>query len=548
MQNYLRNRTIVLSFCLLFLLLFITFSYIHRSDSLKLLPERFSTLNENWDIYFGDMYVQTVDLPADINVGKDTTYFAVTELPDTPNSYDHLLIRASLQDLTVYLDGEMIHQKINDRGGYLRAPLTSSWELVYLPHNYQGKQLTLQLRSETNAFAGTINPIHIGSADAMLFDMIKHQSLNFIVGLILFILAIVCLLIALSQRRFVDNRLLYLGLLSLTTSLWIFGESKLLQFITGNPFIIGGLSYLMVPLIVSFVALYIKEVITKRFITLFRIVSLSFALIAFLMLYLQQYNILNFIELMAILLTIILISAIIQVGALIYEYRKDHNPEIKKVAGYFTVLIIAFLLESILFYTKSFQAISSMLLVGFLIFFILLFIDTYKYIKRSAEQTRKTQLLETLAYQDLLTDGLNRTAYERDLKKKLESAKHFRLVLIDLNHLKYINDNYGHTSGDHAITTVYKSLLDAFDGEHCYRIGGDEFVVLSDQLDKRIYQHQLIDLRKRLNEQSHILPYTLDVAVGSDIYSKDEWPNYTQFYHHVDQLMYTNKVERKKRS
>jgi diguanylate cyclase (GGDEF)-like protein len=107
---------------------------------------------------------------------------------------------------------------------------------------------------------------------------------------------------------------------------------------------------------------------------------------------------------------------------------------------------------------------------------------------------------------------------------------------------------YGHTSGDHAIASIYKSLLDAFDGEHCYRIGGDEFVVLSDQLDKRIYQHQLIDLRKRLNEQSHILPYTLDVAVGSAVYVKGEWQSYTQFYHHVDQLMYKNKVERKKRS
>ncbi|GEM02755.1 diguanylate cyclase (GGDEF) domain-containing protein [Halolactibacillus halophilus] len=548
MQNYQRNRTIVLSLCFLFLLLFITFSYIHRSDTLQLLPERFTTLNEDWDVYFGDMYVQTVDLPTDIDVGKNTTYFAVTQLPNTPNSYDHLLIRSSLQDLTVYLDGEIIHQKINEQDGDFRAPLTSSWELVYLPHNYQGKQLTLEISSETSAFAGTINPIYIGSADAMLFDIIKHQSLNFIVGLVLFILAIVCLFTALSQRKFVDNRLLYLGLFSMTTSLWIFGESKLLQFITGNPFIIGGLSYLMVPLMVSFIALYIKEVITKRFIMLFRIVSLSFGLITFLMLYLQQYNILNFIELTAILLTIILISAIIQVGALIYEYFKDKNTEIKKVAHYFAILIIAFLLEITLFYTKTFQAISSMLLIGFLIFFILLFIDTYKYLKRSAEQAQKTKLLEILAYQDLLTGGLNRTAYERDLKIQLETAKHFRLVLIDLNYLKYINDNYGHTLGDHAIASVYKLLLDAFDGEHCYRIGGDEFAVLSNQSDERTYQHQLTDLRKRLNELSDTLPYTLDVAVGSAVYAKEERQSYTQFYHHVDQLMYKDKVERKKRS
>ncbi len=548
MQNYLRNRIFVLSLSLLFLLLFITFSYTHRSDTLKLLPDRLTTLNEDWDIYFGEMYVQTVDLPADINVGKDTTYFAMTTLPNTPNSYDHLLIRASLQDLIVYLDGEIIHEKINNRNGYFRTPLTSSWELVYLPHNYQGKTLTLQIRSETNAFAGTINPIHIGSADAMLFNMIKDQSLNFIVGFILFILATTCLLISLSQRKFVDNRLLYLGLFSLTTSLWIFGESKLLQFITGNPFIIGGISYLMVPLIVSFISLYVKEVITKRFITLFRIISLAFAMIAFLMLYLQQYNILTFIESMNILLMLIVISTIIQVGALIYEYRQDKNAEIKKIARYFTLLIFAFLLETTFFYTKSFQAISSTLLVAFLIFFILLFIDTYKYIKHSAEQARKTQLLETLAYQDLLVDGLNRTAYERDLKKKLEEEKHFRLVLIDLNYLKYINDTFGHTSGDHAIATVYKALLDAFQGAHCYRIGGDEFVVLSDRWDKKLYQHQLNLLRKQLTEQSHLLPYTLDVAVGSDVYNKGNWPSYTPFYHHVDQLMYKNKIERKKRS
>lgn len=548
MQNYLRNRRIVLSFSLAFLLIFIMFSYIHRSDTLKLLPDRFTTLNDNWDIYFGEMYVQTVDLPAEINVGENTTYFATTTLPDTPNSYDHLLIRASLQDLVVYLDGEKIHEKNNNRNGLFRTPLTSSWELVYLPHNYQGKSLTLEIRSETNAFAGTINPIHIGSADAMLFDMIKNQSLNFTVGLVLFILALTCLMIALSQRKFGDNRLLYLGLLSLTTSLWIIGESKLLQFMTGNPFIIGSISYLMVPLIVSFIALYIKEVITKRFIHLFRGVAVTFWMIALLMLVLQQFNLLNFIELMAILLSVILIAAIIQVTALLYEYHYDKNEEIKKVARYVALLIISFILEAVLFYTKTFQSISSMLLIGFLIFFILLFIDTYKYIKQSAEQTRKNQLLETLAYQDLLTDGLNRTAYERDLKKRLEEEKFFRLVLIDLNHLKYINDNFGHTSGDHAIKTVYQALLDSFEGEHCYRIGGDEFVVLSDRLDKHLHQRQLITLRKQLNEHSHSLPYTIDVAVGSDVFNKDEWPSYTPFYHHVDQLMYQNKIERKTRS
>lgn len=382
----------------------------------------------------------------------------------------------------------------------------------------------------------------------MLFDIIKNQSLNFVVGLILFILAMSCLIIALSQRKFVDNRLLYLGLLTLSTSLWIVGESKLLQFITGNPFIIGGMSYLMVPLIAGFIALYIKESITKRFITLFRAVALIFAIISIAMLFLQQFNFFNFIELIAIVLLIILILSIIQIGALTYEYHLDQTSEIRQFSRYLSIFVIAVIFEIFLFFTRSFQAISSMLLIGVLVFFSLLFIDTYRYIKQSAEQGRRNQVLETLAYKDLLTNGLNRTAYERDLNNRLSANKHFRLILVDLNDLKFINDNFGHTSGDQAIMCVYKILLDAFIGSSCYRIGGDEFVILSDRLDKHHYQNQVIAMRKALKDHSETLPYTLDVAIGSDLYNEKEWSNYTHFYHHVDQLMYKNKLERKKRS
>lgn len=546
MKKHVTQSRIVIGFSLIFLVLFSAFSYIHRSDTLKLLPDRFSTLNDNWDIYFGEMYVQTVDLPAEINVGENTTYFATTTLPDTPNSYDHLLIRASLQDLIVYLDGEKIHEKINRNDRFFRTPLTSSWELVYLPHFYQGKELTLQIRSETNALAGTINPVHIGSADAMLFNMIENQSINFIIGLILFIFSLTSLLAATTQRKLSDNRLLYLGLLSLTTSLWIFGESKMLQFITGNPFIIGGISYLMIPLIASFISLYIKEAVTRRFSTLFQGIAVTFWLMTFVMLFIQQFDILHFIEMTTFLLAIILFLSVVQVIALVYEYHSDKNIEIKKNALYLAVLIVSFALEAVLFYTKSFQSISNMLSLGFLIFFMLLFIDTYKYINQSAEQTRRNQLLETLAYQDLLTSGLNRTAYERDLEKNIQEKKYFRLILLDLNNLKHINDNFGHTSGDYAIKTVYRALTDIFSKDNCYRIGGDEFVVLSEHLDKRMYQDQLIQLRKELNEQSQSLPYTIDVAIGSDIYKETDWTNFTHFYHYVDQLMYHNKLERKK--
>ena len=54
------------------------------------------------------------------------------------------------------------------------------------------------------------------------------------------------------------------------------------------------------------------------------------------------------------------------------------------------------------------------------------------------------------------------------------------LALYDVNNLKYVNDTYGHQSGDEMIRRVADTLL-AHLGSlgKCYRIGGDEFVFLS---------------------------------------------------------------------
>jgi diguanylate cyclase (GGDEF)-like protein len=55
----------------------------------------------------------------------------------------------------------------------------------------------------------------------------------------------------------------------------------------------------------------------------------------------------------------------------------------------------------------------------------------------------------------------------------------------DMDKLKFINDNYGHASGDIAIRTVADALrYAARDGELCIRVSGDEFVVIGMDYDQ----------------------------------------------------------------
>lgn len=83
---------------------------------------------------------------------------------------------------------------------------------------------------------------------------------------------------------------------------------------------------------------------------------------------------------------------------------------------------------------------------------------------------------------DELTGLLNRTAMDRDLKRELAQAKRtgkpLCLAMVDADHFKKVNDDYGHSFGD----TVLEELADRFEAglrprDRIYRYGGEEFLV-----------------------------------------------------------------------
>lgn len=104
---------------------------------------------------------------------------------------------------------------------------------------------------------------------------------------------------------------------------------------------------------------------------------------------------------------------------------------------------------------------------------------------RREKEKQEREELEYIAYHDELTGVLNRQAYERNLKKydKNEVA----VIYIDANHLKVVNDNYGHKYGDQLLIIIADAIKIAFGVEDSYRMGGDEFcIVLQGEKEKSI--------------------------------------------------------------
>ena len=125
------------------------------------------------------------------------------------------------------------------------------------------------------------------------------------------------------------------------------------------------------------------------------------------------------------------------------------------------------------------------------------------------------------ASKDSMTGAYNRNTYEQRIKQlelKPEKCKKLFFAVCDINGLKYLNDNYGHQTGDHCIIKCAHLLISAM-GRHkgkVYRTGGDEFVCIAPEDFKS-------DLKQTLeNEENSFTDYPFAIASGTSSYSPYE--------------------------
>jgi len=156
-----------------------------------------------------------------------------------------------------------------------------------------------------------------------------------------------------------------------------------------------------------------------------------------------------------------------------------------------------------------------------------------------------------MAYQDALTKAKNRAAFEKELDRLLlpENKGEFRLILVDINQLKYINDNYGHNKGDEAIVACYECLIMAFSPlGSCYRLGGDEFACLLTDTHEDHLENAMEYFYQLIGEVDDRLEFPFSVALGEKIYRReasDGMEKFRDFFHHVDGIMYDTKKRMK---
>lgn len=151
-----------------------------------------------------------------------------------------------------------------------------------------------------------------------------------------------------------------------------------------------------------------------------------------------------------------------------------------------------------------------------------------------------------LAYTDNLTGLNNKTAFTMvvdviDSEIAMGRAN-FSVIVMDVNNLKTINDTLGHDKGDILLQHVAKILRQSIVGYPLYRVGGDEFCTIVNNVAPQDLIDRLQHNTKKWSEDDFAtFGVSYQIAAGAASYEKGVDQSFNEVFHRADQLMYENK-------
>lgn len=149
------------------------------------------------------------------------------------------------------------------------------------------------------------------------------------------------------------------------------------------------------------------------------------------------------------------------------EYEKECRYPYKLIIFVFLDILVSIMLYYVIELSAtciSLKRVMISLLIAFAVLFAMSL--TFKF-------ERETSCI------DPLTGVYNRRKLYIDMNKLIKNKSKFELVFIDLNNFKEVNDLYGHEAGDKILQNFGVKASKLGNNVTCYRTGGDEFILLS---------------------------------------------------------------------
>ena len=163
-------------------------------------------------------------------------------------------------------------------------------------------------------------------------------------------------------------------------------------------------------------------------------------------------------------------------------------------------------------------------------------------VRRDREYAHDLSVARMQASRDSLTGVKNRSAYldvEAKLNQRIRAGEkvQFAVVVCDLNNLKQTNDSFGHQAGDQLLKEACAIICGVFKHSPVFRVGGDEFAVISQGHD---YEH-MDELMARMRGSNARNEADGGAIVASGMARYDHDSSVAAVFERADRKMYEDK-------
>ncbi|WP_026517674.1 GGDEF domain-containing protein [Butyrivibrio sp. MC2021] len=482
---------------------------------LVFVPEHPITILKNgWTVtYHNEQYINTNLEKLSTKVGSsfsrgDTitlTYANPLNAPNVP--FPYLFFKTQYSAYEVYLDDTLIAKEYKEA---LRENtfVGMGYNKVALPTDFKNQTLSIRLSVVENDTSSNLLSPMIGDFDDLYRYNLSTVYIPLFTGVFLIIFGQVFLSISLlfyTKSSGVSTQVIC-SLLNILIGVWIITAYECAEILVTNAFSTFAehvAQFLMVPL--TYLLIYdLHKRYNNKVIIILGIASLSFST---LFIVLHIFGIVHIHHFQSPYLGMSAISIIIIAS---YEYtdvkNKIKNPSTRTLMAGVCVLTLMFLIFAIIsslhIYIDYRQNIILVLLpLGAMFFAVVQLLNYFIFMTHAFSQKREYASLRQIAYADNLTGLPNRASCDKKFLEFNNSDKDYCILSLDLNGLKEVNDNAGHPAGDRLLKAFAEALSSTFsDIGFCCRIGGDEFLVLMEDVDKEVLEKRLDALKQRLDE------------------------------------------------
>lgn len=458
----------------------------------------------------------------------------------------------------LYVDGDLLPDVYNSKEQKVENSFGRKYSMIPIEKSMAGKTIAIKFVLVYDEVSSSFIEIKLGLPQGYLLHFAKQKIIAVVTSILFLFVSILLILvdIPINMNNEKSHELLALGLFSFVVGMWGLTSTHCVEYFTGDGRTTQIAACLFLALIPLPLLIYLRNsmgVFTYKQLFIYTILSF----VEFMVVWLLEITEIADVQKTLKITHIMLIICILLVISLLF--RKHNNIEKNKVSKTYSLFrmmgLIALLggtvVDLIRYYQGYVEDNAMFVRFGLLLFIMCLGVASLEKTIRAVKIGAKAEFISQLAYQDGLTNLSNRTAFNERVEQLQMKQDNVGVIMLDVNNLKLVNDNLGHQYGDEMLVKSARMISDSFEpiGGECYRIGGDEFVVIL--FKENIWERVADGLKafkgyvNEYNAQEN-LKYHINIAYGYAIL-EDEKCNMSQLYEIADYRMYECKKQMKEK-